>query len=461
MNTATQPRLDAWRLEEVAEYDMPLQFVPATVLDIGANVGVFSFSASLRWPGAKVIAYEPVPENADRCLALMSGYDRFEFHLAAVRDFAGPAEIWLGDRDVTHSFHSLGRQTANRLMVNCADARFIESCEFVKIDTEGCEVEIVTVLNLSGTKALVCEYHRAGDAEKIREIMAGKGFELCEGKAKAADGGCLKFARPGDGRRTLQSAKEVPVGVCGDVSQSRKIYLALTGHYSSQDSLFVQSLCALLVNPPCRIAVGWNHDPSVERSRNVLAANFLESDCTHMLTIDSDIGFSPADVARIISHDELVVGGMYPLKRETANVEWCGNGLLGRTSVEREDGLLEVRYLGTGFLCIAREVLERMIEKHGAEITYQADAPTPRAGGPVHRTEYAFFRQGVRATDDTRIRFLTEDWMFCQTWLDMGGKVYADSRVILKHAGRAVWPLALQGGNPFQETEANLTSNTK
>ena len=59
--------------------------------------------------------------------------------------------------------------------------------------------------------------------------------------------------------------------------------------------------------------------------------------------------------------------------------------------------------------------------------------------------------QGVRKTDDQRMRFLTEDWFFCQRWLELGGQVFADTRVVLRHAGRAVWPLPIQQGNPFAQ----------
>lgn len=216
--------------------------------------------------------------------------------------------------------------------------------------------------------------------------------------------------------------------------KDRKIYLAVAGHYANNDVSFVQSLVGLVLRPPVSVQLGWSCDPSVERARNILTANFLETDCTHILFVDADIGFSAADVARISSHADPVVGGMYPLKNLKPTVEWCGNGLAGAET--RADGLTPVKYIGTGFLCIARSVFMEMINRDAVQRYRQDFAP--------HREEFAFWTQGVRDG-----RFLTEDWMFCQRWLELGGRIFADTQVVLRHAGRAEWPLPFQQGNPF------------
>ena len=220
--------------------------------------------------------------------------------------------------------------------------------------------------------------------------------------------------------------------------KNRKIYLAVAGHYAQNDVSFVQSLMALTLRPPVALQIGWSCDPSVERARNILTANFLESDCTHILFVDSDIGFTPQDVANITSHHVSVVGGLYPLKSLTPAVQWCGNGLQGGDSpVDATNGLSEVKYIGTGFLCVAREVFEIMAQQLGPGLTYKQDFPP-------YRVEYAYWRQGVAGS-----RFLTEDWMFCHTWRELGHRIFADARVMLRHAGRAEWPLPFQQGNPF------------
>ena len=36
-------------------------------------------------------------------------------------------------------------------------------------------------------------------------------------------------------------------------------------------------------------------------------------------------------------------------------------------------------------------------------------------------------------------RYYSEDWTFCENWRDLGGKVYIDKRVLLKHVGTYVF----------------------
>lgn len=207
----------------------------------------------------------------------------------------------------------------------------------------------------------------------------------------------------------------------------RKILFAVAAHFSASDTDFVLSVIELARQRPA-IQFAWSMDPSVERARNILTNAFLKSDCTHILFCDADISFTPDQVDRITSHDADVVGGLYPLKLLEPKLKWCTIRHPEKKD-PRADGLLEVSYTGTGFMCIRRNVFEKMISAIGDQLSY---IPAGKNDG----REFAFWRQGIRAR-----RFLTEDWMFCQTWSELGGKIFTDTHVILNHAGRAVWPL--------------------
>jgi hypothetical protein len=41
-------------------------------------------------------------------------------------------------------------------------------------------------------------------------------------------------------------------------------------------------------------------------------------------------------------------------------------------------------------------------------------------------------------------RYYSEDWTFCENWRDLGGKVWVDKRVLLKHTGTYVFDFAAQ-----------------
>jgi hypothetical protein len=41
-------------------------------------------------------------------------------------------------------------------------------------------------------------------------------------------------------------------------------------------------------------------------------------------------------------------------------------------------------------------------------------------------------------------RYYSEDWTFCENWRDIGGQVWIDKRVLLKHVGTYVFDGATQ-----------------
>jgi hypothetical protein len=41
-------------------------------------------------------------------------------------------------------------------------------------------------------------------------------------------------------------------------------------------------------------------------------------------------------------------------------------------------------------------------------------------------------------------RYYSEDWTFCENWRDLGGKVWVDKRVLLRHTGTYVFDYAAQ-----------------
>ena len=347
----TNNEIPAWLQAEVAEYDLEISPPPDTVLDIGANIGAFALRCHARWPGAALRCYEPVAENyrslVEKLKLKTSGSKRIQAYRFAVRSFNGRDKILIGDQGVTCGFHQLGRQTNVTEKVMCVDAAEISRADLVKVDTEGCEVEIVSRLDLSRTRALVVEYHRPADVAILKTIAVTAGFTLLEEIPGSPTHGVLKFGKEGvtisrknSGalspglnvknkklRCTSTADAQVaePVGASNKLKE-RKIYLAVSSHFSNHDLIFLQAMMQLILYAQVKISFGWSCDPSVERARNVLTKNFLESDCTHLLFVDSDIAFLPRDVQRIISHDEDVVGGIYPLKTMDREVKWCGNG---------------------------------------------------------------------------------------------------------------------------------------
>lgn len=157
------------------------------------------------------------------------------------------------------------------------------------------------------------------------------------------------------------------------------------------------------------------------RGRNRAAVEFLETDCTHLLFIDTDIIFTREHLELLAESDDPVIGGVYCLKTE--DLKLCLQTLPGFQPTPA-GGLIEVARTGTGFLRIARDVFEKM---------KNTTAPEYYTHG---RPEWDFFRSGVVLKD-----WLSEDWYFCEDARSLGYKVKIDTRIQLQHQGRINYPL--------------------
>lgn len=188
------PKIPTWLIAEVEEYfRVPLNMNPATILDIGANIGAFALRAHHEWPGAQVVCYEPMPANID-LLSENTESDWCVVEPSAVRAVAGIQNIYLGDMFVTGGFVKGQRQTNQVIPVNCVAANSLASAELVKIDTEGCELEIIESLDLSKTRVLMLEHHSSADAYAIHDFLRSR-FELIAGELDSPIGSEIYFSR--------------------------------------------------------------------------------------------------------------------------------------------------------------------------------------------------------------------------------------------------------------------------
>ena len=190
---AAATAIPEWLDKEAAEYDMELDGPPKTVLDIGANVGAFAKRARAKWPESSIICFEPIPTNFMALKVNVPPADKTQHFQRAVRSFNGKTLI---RRDLPFNGHTCeGATPVNGLEVEALDAREIPSAEFVKMDVEGLETEILPRLNLSATKAIAVEFHGPDRERTIKDYLLVQGFELV-GSGPVVDAcGVLKFKR--------------------------------------------------------------------------------------------------------------------------------------------------------------------------------------------------------------------------------------------------------------------------
>lgn len=178
----------------------------------------------------------------------------------------------------------------------------------------------------------------------------------------------------------------------------------------------------------------------ITRARNNMVADFLETDATHLFFIDADMTFTTLDILNILNADQDVVGGACPTKT-IAKENFVNKNFETIKDVEKamskyalnfdykddktqaiktSNNLIEMKHIGTAFMCIKREVIEKMIEEY-------KDSEHINVEG---KKVYNLF--------DTMIynkEYLSEDYAFCHKWREMGGIVYLHPDVAIDHFG--------------------------
>jgi hypothetical protein len=186
----------------------------------------------------------------------------------------------------------------------------------------------------------------------------------------------------------------------------------------------------------CRqLGIDWTvetmtNESLISRARNTLTAKFLNTpESTHLMFIDADIGWEPWHLLVMINARKDVIGGLYPMK--SLPVKWCVNGIPGKEEgTPEQPHLVEVSKTGTGFLLIKRDVFEKL-NQHPATRPFNNDIGLPEELNPYMKT---YFDTAVREN-----RYYSEDWTFCENWRDLGGEVFVDKRVLLRHVGTYVF----------------------
>jgi hypothetical protein len=205
-------------------------------------------------------------------------------------------------------------------------------------------------------------------------------------------------------------------------------------------------------NTARQLGIDWTmetmtNESLITRARNTLTAKFLTNqDSTHLMFIDADIGWEPWHLLVMLNADKDVIGGLYPMK--SIPIKWCVNGFEG---AKEEGALQEVSKTGTGFLLIKRHVFEKL-NKHPHVIPFKNDIGLPAELDVNMKT---YFDTGVREN-----RYYSEDWAFCENWRDLGGEVWVDKRVLLRHSGTYVFSNENQE-QAYRDLHAMAQSNTQ
>lgn len=144
----------------------------------------------------------------------------------------------------------------------------------------------------------------------------------------------------------------------------------------------------------------------VAANRNLIAKDFLKTDCDFLLMIDTDTmpSINPLD---LIKHDKDIVSGVTPTWKET-RYAWAvcwkdKDGSYKQYPTESRKGLQRVEAVGASCLLIKRKVLEQV--------------PQPF----------------VDKWDEDGTMILGEDFYFCEKAKEKGFEIWADWDLVCNH----------------------------
>jgi hypothetical protein len=155
--------------------------------------------------------------------------------------------------------------------------------------------------------------------------------------------------------------------------------------------------------------------------RNAIIRTFIESDYTHILCVDYDIGWNAQDVLEMISYDLEFVAGVYPSRKQMMYT-FRPFFKEDKSLIINDQGLVSMQYVPAGFMLIRKSAFEKIIEKF-PEIRYESKDPEL-----VDAQGWVFFN-----TELFEGEFWGEDYVFCRKAIQAGVEIWTNPQFIFKH----------------------------
>lgn len=165
-----------------------------TVIDVGANIGLFTLRSKQLWPEARVVALEPHPDNFDKlqehvAINRLEGVEPMQVGIA---DKCGCFDLYVQPRNIAgHSMYKKGGTTTSISIptLTLADVQVPVSKgsggafgALLKVDCEGCEYPLLSTLTQELADRISCivfEPERSlYDLDTLVGRLRGLGFTI-------------------------------------------------------------------------------------------------------------------------------------------------------------------------------------------------------------------------------------------------------------------------------------------
>lgn len=158
----------------------------------------------------------------------------------------------------------------------------------------------------------------------------------------------------------------------------------------------------------------------IDMMRNTLIAQFMKSDCTHILFIDDDMGWEPERVKEMLLEDKEFIAAVGPKKVDAGDQFACEILTNPDKTPYVVDGLIQASRVGAAFMLLKRSVIEKLEAKY----------PEMKCSAVSLEHGYRFFQ-----TIYTENMFKAEDYFFCDLWTAINGKIWIYPNMDFIHTG--------------------------
>lgn len=207
--------------------------------------------------------------------------------------------------------------------------------------------------------------------------------------------------------------------------EGRKLFVAIPTYDGKLSIKLAYTLAALMpMAMKHGISVKLGHVSGcsiITMARNMLVDQFLKSDCTELLFIDSDVLAKPEDIMRLMaqSGDKDVTAGSYP-RRAKDKKFFMDLYFDENDELEFDGAMMRIQRVGTGFMLIRRNVIEHIAEKSEKYLGQDG------VGEVANVFEFKLLDG----------KFVGEDYSFCDKARAEGFKVWLDVEISLPHVGQ-------------------------
>jgi hypothetical protein len=218
---------------------------------------------------------------------------------------------------------------------------------------------------------------------------------------------------------TVTDFTKVHLAICVPMQDS---HVDLAFHMSFSNTM--RMLAQRGINASVYESSGGSHIGKA-RERVLWTAMAGKPEATHFLWIDDDMGWQAEQVVKLLcsGHEFSACAGV----KKIDELKFCFNPLPDPAVFHPITKFLKVRHVGFAFVMLTRSVIEKMIRAY-PDLRYDTGDDPP---------EWALFMDAFWDSPGSDLpQRLSEDFSFCQRWLDIGGEIWIDPDAGLIHAGR-------------------------